>query len=143
MSGNPKARYSCFQSHMWAQVSISSVFFFSCAISGQRNWEIFVFLDMMGMMPFKCKCLDSSYYWACLCLFISSKREAHTQIAVVNGCLLACSCVPFMSSKWETQTSLLHQRWSITQSTTDKKMYYSVSFEAFCAWLWISTFLLT
>ncbi len=67
-------------------------FFFSGAIFGQRNWESFVFLDMMGMVPFKCKCLDSSYHWACLCLFISSKREAHTQIAVVNGCLLVCVC---------------------------------------------------
>lgn len=36
-----------------------AVFFFSGAIFGQRNWEIFVFLDMMGMMLFKCKCLDS------------------------------------------------------------------------------------
>jgi hypothetical protein len=36
-----------------------------------------------------------------------------------------------MSSKWEAQTSLLHQKWSITQSTTDQKIYYSVSFEAF------------
>ncbi len=35
--------------------------------------------------------------------------------------MLACSRVPFMSSKWEAQTSLLHQRWSITQSTTDKR----------------------
>lgn len=93
MSDNPKARYSRFQSHMRAQVSTSSVFFFfSGAIFGQRNWESFVFLDMMGMVPFKCKCLDSSYHWACLCLFISSKREVHTQIAVVNGCLLVCVC---------------------------------------------------